>query len=59
MDRKFTKFDNKVWRKICEYNMRYNNELCDMTELVSVTSFIKGQRIQWLGYIMEKEKKNS
>jgi sorting nexin-29 len=56
-------FENRVWRKICgpvidgttgNWRRRYNKELYDMLELAPVTSFIKGQRIQWLGHIMRR-----
>jgi len=36
------------WRR------RFNKELYNILELSSVTSFIKGQRIQWVGYIMRR-----
>ena len=31
-----------------------NKELYDLLELAPVTSFIKGQRLQWLGHIMRR-----
>lgn len=34
----------------------FNKELYDMVELVPVTSFVMEQIIQWLDYIMNKEK---
>jgi len=37
------------WRR------RYNKELYDMLGLAPVTSFIKGQRIQWLSHIMRSQ----
>jgi len=57
-------FENRVWRKICgpiidettgNWRRRYNKKLCVLLKLAPVTSFIKGQRIQWLGHIMRRE----
>jgi len=57
-------FEHRVWRKICgpvfdetlgNWRRRYNRELYDMLELAPVTSFIKSQRIQWLGDIMRRQ----
>lgn len=56
-------FENRVWRKICgpvideatgNWRRRYNKELSDMLDLAPVTSFIKGQRIQWLGHVLRR-----
>jgi hypothetical protein len=62
-ERKLRKFEHRIWRKICgpvfdettgNWQRRYNRELYDMLELTTVTSFIKSQRIQWLGHIMRR-----
>lgn len=62
-ERKLRTFENRVWRKICgpvldahtgEWRRRYNRELTDMLEMGTITNFIKGQRIQWLGHIMRR-----
>lgn len=62
-ERNLRTFENRVWRKICgpiiddttaNWWRRYNKELYDMLELAPVTSFIKGQRIQWVGHIMRR-----
>jgi len=44
-------FDTNVgsWRR------RYNRELQEMMNLVPVTNFIKGPRIQWLGHDLRRE----
>lgn len=36
------------------WQRRHNKELYDMLELTPVTSFIEGQRIQWLGHFMRR-----
>lgn len=55
-------FKKRVLRKICvpiivvttrNWRRRYNKELYNMLELAPVT-FIKGQRIQWIGHIMRR-----
>jgi len=33
---------------------RYNKELYEILELAPVTTFIKGQMIQWVGHIMRR-----
>lgn len=57
-------FEHRVWRKICRpvidettgnWRRRYNRKLYDLLELTPVTSFIKGQRIQWLGDIARRQ----
>ncbi|XP_050527802.1 uncharacterized protein LOC126897900 [Daktulosphaira vitifoliae] len=62
-ERNLRTFEHRVWRKICEpvidettgsRRRRYNSELYDMLEIAPVTSFIKGQRIQWLGHIARR-----
>jgi len=62
-ERKLRTFENRVWKKICGPNIddnmgnwhrRYNKELYDLLKLAPVTSFIKGQWIQWLGRIMRR-----
>jgi len=39
----------KLWRK-------YNRELCVIMMELALTSYVKGQMIQWLGNIMRKQK---
>lgn len=34
-----------------EWQRRYNRELQKMLEIETITNFIKGQRIQWLGQL--------
>ena len=62
-ERRLRTFENKIWRRICgpiydestgSWRRRYNKELLDMVNIPPVTSFIKGQRIQWLGHIMRR-----
>jgi len=62
-ERRLRTFENKIWRRICgpiydestgSWRRRYNKELLDMINISPVTSFIKGQRIQWLGPHHEK-----
>lgn len=45
-------FDTNVgiWRR------KYNRELQQIMNLAPVTIFTKGQRIQWLGHILKREK---
>uniref|UniRef100_A0A2S2QB70 Uncharacterized transposon-derived protein F52C9.6 n=1 Tax=Sipha flava TaxID=143950 RepID=A0A2S2QB70_9HEMI len=66
IEKRLRTFENKIWRRICSpiydkstgsWRRRYNNELLDMVNIPLVTSFIKGQRIQWLGYIMRRGKR--
>jgi len=56
--RKLKTFENRVLKKICgpiidettgNWRERYNKELYDIFELAPITSFFKGQRIQWIG----------
>jgi len=62
-ERNLRTFEHRVWRKICgpvidestgNWRRRYNRELYDMLKIAPVTSFIKGQRIQWLGHIARR-----
>lgn len=43
-------YDNKkgMWRR------KFNQELWKEFEMASIISFIRGQRIQWLGHIVQK-----
>jgi len=59
-ERKLRTFENKIWRVICgavydnekgTWRRKYNKELQEEMEMVSVVSFMKGQRIQWLGHM--------
>jgi hypothetical protein len=56
-ERNLRTFEHRVYRKICgpviddttrNWWRRYNRELYEMLELEPVTSYINGQRIQWL-----------
>lgn len=40
------------------WKRRYNNELYDMVGVIPVTSWIKGQRLHRLGYIMRRGENN-
>lgn len=42
---------------IININRYLSNKEYDLLELVPVTSFIKGQQIQWLGHIMKRGEK--
>jgi hypothetical protein len=64
-EKRLRTFENKIWRRICDsiydestgsWRKRYNKELLDTVNIPPVTSFIKGQRIQWLGHIMRRGK---
>jgi len=46
-ERKLRTFENKIWRVIC--GPVHDNE--KEMEMASVVSFMKGQRIQWLGHM--------
>jgi len=37
----------------------YNKKLYHIVDVVPVTNFIKGQTLQWLGYIMGRERKTT
>ncbi|KAL4090324.1 hypothetical protein QTP88_025183 [Uroleucon formosanum] len=63
-ERRLRTFENRIWRKICGpvfdtnvrcWRRRFNRELQEIMNLTPVTSFIKGQRIQWLGHILRRE----
>ncbi|VVC45364.1 Peptidase C12, ubiquitin carboxyl-terminal hydrolase [Cinara cedri] len=63
VERNLRTIEHRVWRKICgpvfdetmgNWRRRYNRELYYMLDLAPVTSFIKSQRIQWLGHIMRR-----
>lgn len=60
-ERNLRTLENRVWRKICgpifwwnngDWQKRQIRELYDMLKLAPTTSFIKGQRLQWLGHTM-------
>ncbi|KAL4131010.1 hypothetical protein QTP88_008370 [Uroleucon formosanum] len=61
-------FENKIWRMICgsvrdartnEWRRKFNKELQEELGLAPVTSYIKGQRLQWFGHIMRKNKEET
>jgi len=63
-ERRLRTFENRICRKICgpvfDANVgccrrTFNRELQEIMNLAPVTSFIKGQRIQWLGHILRRE----
>ncbi|KAL4112236.1 hypothetical protein QTP88_016061 [Uroleucon formosanum] len=60
-------FENKIWRVICgpvydnekrTWRKKYNKELHEEMEMASIVSFIKGQRIQWLGHMWRRSEHN-
>ncbi|KAF0770861.1 Reverse transcriptase domain-containing protein [Aphis craccivora] len=63
-EKRLRTFENRIWRKICGtvfdtnvgcWRRRFNRELQEIMNLSPVTSFIKGQTIQWLGRILRRE----
>jgi len=56
-------FENKIWRMICKsvhdkrtsgWRRKFNKNLQEELGKAPVTSYIKGQRIQWLAHIMRR-----
>jgi len=67
-ERRLRTFENKIWRVICgpvydnrtgAWRRKFNRELQNELELASVTSFISGQRIQWLGHVMRRNEEET
>ena len=67
-ERRLRTFENKIWRIICgpvydnragAWRRKFNRELQDELELAPVTSFISGQRIQWLGHVMRRNEEET
>jgi hypothetical protein len=61
-------FENKIWRTMCgpvydnrtgAWRRKCNRELQDELDLIPVTSFISGQRIQWLGHVMRRNEEET
>ncbi|XP_025425552.1 uncharacterized protein LOC112694330 [Sipha flava] len=62
-ERRLRTFENRIWRTICgpiydsvnlTWRRKYNKELQDELGIASVISFIRGQKIQWLGHAMRR-----
>ncbi|KAL4132173.1 hypothetical protein QTP88_009380 [Uroleucon formosanum] len=62
-EKKLRTFENKISRVICgpvydnekgTWRRKYNKELQEEMEMTSVVSFMKGQRIQWLGHMWRR-----
>ncbi|KAE9523129.1 hypothetical protein AGLY_016470 [Aphis glycines] len=62
-ERRLRTSENRIWRTICgpiydsvnlTWRKKNNKELQDELGIASVISFIRGQRIQWLGYAMRR-----
>jgi hypothetical protein len=62
-ERRLRTFENRIWSTICgpiygsvnlTWRRKYNKELQDELGIESVISFIRGQRIQWLGHAMRR-----
>jgi hypothetical protein len=54
-------FENKIWRRICgpirdprtdQWRRKFNQELKEELNIVTVNGFLKSQRIKWLGHVM-------
>ena len=67
IEQKLRSFENRVLRIICgpffdteinRWRRRKNQELREITKVPPVTSYIKGQRIQWFGHAMRREETN-
>jgi len=66
-ERKLRSFENRVLRTICgpvfdteinRWRRRKNKEIREITKVPLITSYVKGQRIQWFGHIMRREETN-
>ncbi|KAL4113770.1 hypothetical protein QTP88_017351 [Uroleucon formosanum] len=66
--RRLRTFENKIWRKICGpvrdagtnvWRRKFNKELQEELGLAPVTSYIKGQRLQWFGHIMRRSEEET
>ncbi|KAL4113792.1 hypothetical protein QTP88_017365 [Uroleucon formosanum] len=66
--RRLRTFENKIWRKICgpvrdagtnDWRRKFNKELQEELGLAPVTSYIKGQRLQWFGHIMRRSEEET
>lgn len=53
--RKYVDLSSTKWRE----TDRYNKELYDMVELTPETSFVKSQKIQWLGHTIKRGEYNT
>jgi hypothetical protein len=62
-ERRLRIFENRIWRTICGptydnvndiWRRKYNKELQDELGMAPVISFVRGQRIQWLGYAIRR-----
>lgn len=61
-ERKLKTFENKTKKRICgtTYDVELDSwELYEMVGVAPVTSWIIGQKLQWLGRIMRKGKNNN
>lgn len=67
IERKLTSFENRVLGTICgpvfntEINRRRrrrNKEIREITKVPFITSYVKGQRIQWFGHTIKREETN-
>ncbi|KAL4147798.1 hypothetical protein QTP88_002147 [Uroleucon formosanum] len=61
--RRLRTFENKIWRRICspirdprtgQWRRKFNQELKEELNIVTVNGFIKSQRIKWLGHVMRR-----
>jgi len=67
IEQKLRSFENRVLRTICgpffyteinRWRRRKNTEIREITKVPPITSYIKGQRIQWFGHAMRLEETN-
>jgi len=67
IEQKLRSFKNKVLRTICgpvfdtvinRWRRRRNAEVREITKVSYITSYVKGQRVQWFGHTMRREETN-
>jgi hypothetical protein len=67
IEQKLRSFENKVLRTICgpvfdtainRWRRRKNAEIREITKVPYITSYVKGQRIQWFGHTMRRDETN-
>jgi len=67
IEQKLRSFENRVLSTICgpifdtevnRWRRRKNKELREITKVTPITSYIKGQRLQWFGHAMRREETN-